>query len=171
MKRILSLALFLALGMDISWSQGTIGGGTLSVNVTSAGAGTLTAPYKDYIVGGITRMRVLTLDWLSNTTGTLTATLPELHGSLYRVTTKPDDGATSPTADYDVTFSDEDSYDLLLGLGANRSASTVQSLAPIFGDGTNKAFPVVFGGITTLSVAAAGAANGGIIRLYIKLED
>lgn len=50
----------------------------------------------------------------------------DIFGFIVRVVTNP--GATAPTADYDVTLTDEDGVDVLGGEGVDRSASVSEHI-------------------------------------------
>lgn len=69
-------------------------------------------------------------------------------------------GGTAPTDLYDVTLVDADGADILLGAGANQSATVAAFVAP--------ANPVVVeGGNVTPTIANAGNAKTGILNLYV----
>jgi len=108
---------------------------------------------------------VLALDWLSNATGDAIATVSGIRGLLYRVTFNPDAGDTAPSNNYDVTLTDVDDYDLLIAGGANRSSTTTTSIACMVTSGSGY-WPIIVASDLTLTVDNAGAANGGIVRLY-----
>ena len=55
----------------------------------------------------------------------------DIFGFIVRVVTNP--GATTPTADYDITITDEDGVDVLGGEGADRSASASEQIIPKLG--------------------------------------
>lgn len=55
----------------------------------------------------------------------------DIFGFIVRVVTNP--GATAPTADYDITITDEDDVDVLGGEGADRSASASEQVIPMLG--------------------------------------
>jgi hypothetical protein len=72
-----------------------------------------------------------------------------------------DPGSTAPSANYDVTLVDDDTgYDLLGGAGANRHASTTETVVP--------AVSGLHYGAATLTVANAGAAKDGAAYLYYR---
>lgn len=90
----------------------------------------------------------------SQTTGTYT-------GELIRLITDPDAAAAAPDDNYNITILDEDGYDVLIGGGLLRdTANTEQVLASSLGCCYNTKL--------TLTIAAAGDANGGVAILYIK---
>jgi len=99
--------------------------------------------------------------WLSSAGGAADGgtSLPYT-GVLERLVTIPD-GTDVPTAAYDVTVVDEDGADVLMGAGANRSASAIeQVLASSLG--------VVANDVLTLHVTNAGAATRGTVILYLR---
>ncbi|HUS39470.1 MAG TPA: hypothetical protein VMX74_08470 [Pirellulales bacterium] len=108
-----------------------------------------------------------TLDWTSNTSGTVTASVYQINGTIERIVYNPDGGATLPTDSYDVTLKDIDGIDVLNGTGANLSQSTVASTISTEGDGTTN-IPMATQGTLALSVTNAGSAKGGIIRIYVR---
>lgn len=82
------------------------------------------------------------------------------NGVIQRLVTDPD-GSAAPTDDYDITITDEDGYDVLMGAGANRdTATTEQVLATSLGCVANDKL--------TLNVANAGSAKAGVVVLYIR---
>lgn len=75
-----------------------------------------------------------------------------------------DGDGTVPTASYDVTLGDADSFDLATGLGANLSATLTTRSKPL----VNTSGPVWFeGGSVDLVVANAGNAKGGIVTVWV----
>lgn len=153
MKRLLFSILFAVLASGV-WAGPTV--------TASLGTATVT----DLGVSGVS---VLTVDWLSSSTGACTATIGDVYGVIQRITIKPDSGATAPTNAYDVTLSDADGFDVLIGHGANVSSSTVTSFASMVEETTSSGcMPVPVMGSLSLAVTNAGDQNGGIIRLYLK---
>jgi hypothetical protein len=91
------------------------------------------------------------------TGGTTTAAY---NGAVERLVTIPD-GSTAPSANYDITVSDQDSTDILIAGGQNRhSANTEQVNAASLG--------VVANDTLTLSITGAGASCAGVVHLYIR---
>ena len=78
-------------------------------------------------------------------------------GEVVSLLTNP--GATAPTADYDITITDADGYDVLQGAGANRHTTNTEQTVPT-------AKSIAFGALT-LNVTNAGAAKEGVAILYI----
>lgn len=119
-------------------------------------------------IGAPGSFRCYTIDWLSDASGNCTADITGVQGEIMRFTVNPDDGATSPTNAYDMTLKDRDGVDILAGLGANLSNSTALSRVPLTGDGTTTTQRFVTLGTLSLAITNAGAANGGILRVYVK---
>lgn len=82
-----------------------------------------------------------------------------VNGKLYRVTTNPGDGASSPTADWDLVVTDQDGVDILQGACANRSQSSVESV--IFAN------PTAITGAHELWASNMGSTKTATVRLYI----
>lgn len=99
--------------------------------------------------------------WVSAADGTASGTTTQFYtGEIIRMVTIPGTVALAPTDDYDITITDEDTTDVLMGAGANRdTANTEQVLASSLG--------CVAYDKLTLNVAAAGNAKGGTAIIYI----
>lgn len=83
------------------------------------------------------------------------------NGEVVRLVTVPAGGGSAPTDNYDVTVTDEDGTDVLMGAGANRdTAVTEQVLASSLG--------VVANDRLTLTVANAGDTKAGTVYLYLR---
>jgi len=132
-------------------------------NAISVSTGTITVAKQ----GRSDTINRLTIDWLSDASGNGLATVTELSGTVERVVFNPDDGATSPTASYDITLTDVDSVDILNGKGANLSQTATTSVTAMATDGTTPR-PMATSGDLTLTITSAGAARGGIIRIYFR---
>ncbi len=106
-----------------------------------------------------------TLDWLSDASGDVSAnTFSMKRGTIEAIRFKPDGGGTAPTASYDVTLTDSDSFDLATALGSNLSATLTTRSKPL----VNTSGPVWFeGGSVDLVVANAGNAKGGIVTVWV----
>lgn len=115
-------------------------------------------------------MRKVALDWLSDSSGDVsgTTTTVGIDGEIYRVVFQPDSSGTQPTDQYDVVLNDDDSMDVLLGLGADLSNAADTQIVPIMTDGTNYYGRVAVHGMLTLVVSNAGNAKGGIVIIYWK---
>lgn len=114
-------------------------------------------------------IRRLVLAWTSSAGGAVQEIPSEaISGELLRVVFAPGAGGVQPTDNYDVTLLDEDGFDVLGALGANRSNATKQQLVPLTGDGTTTNQRVVVDGPLTLTVANAGNAKQGTVTLYYR---
>jgi hypothetical protein len=82
-------------------------------------------------------------------------------GEIIRFVTIPAVAPNAPTDDYDITITDEDGTDILMGAGANRdTTNTEQVLASSLGCVANDKL--------TINVAAAGNAKQGTTIIYIR---
>jgi hypothetical protein len=119
-------------------------------------AGTVTV--SEERLGSLKKIR---WEWLSTAGGAADLqTTYAYNGVIQRLVTDPD-GSAAPTDDYDITITDEDGYDVLMGAGANRdTATTEQVLATSLGCVANDKL--------TLNVANAGSAKAGVVVLYIR---
>lgn len=115
-------------------------------------------------------MHKITLDWTSHTDGSVSGikTSIPLDGEIYRVVIQPDSGGTQPSAAYDMTILDDDSQDVLLGLGANLANDANQDIVPVATDGTHYYGRVAVHGLLELTIANAGSGKGGKVIIYWK---
>jgi len=96
----------------------------------------------------------------SSSAVTASATSNAYSGAIKRLVTVPD-GSTAPSANYDITVSDQNSTDVLMAGGANRhSANTEQVNAASLG--------IVANDTLTLKVTGCGASCAGTVYLYIR---
>jgi len=131
-------------------------------------SGTLTSySYDANDQSGYSSLHVVSIDWVSTTTGAFRIVLPDIHGEIMRVTTNPDD-TDAPSANYDVDVNDVDGFDVLVGLGENRSASATESFVPYLGNGTVIDHEVDVAGQLTVEITNAGSAKAGVLRIYIR---
>jgi hypothetical protein len=147
MKKIIIATLLLLLTAAMAWA-----------------AGTVTETSSTYGYG----IRKVTLAWTSDASGDATYTTSQLSGAIMRVTFDPD-GTAAPTDLYDITLKDENDFDVLVGSGANLSATTSSSVCPQIDDqdGTNT-IAVIISGQLSLAVSNAGNAKSGEVVLYLK---
>lgn len=98
--------------------------------------------------------------WTSATGGTVVqATAYAYDGKIIGLTTDP--GATAPTDNYDVTITDADGHDVLLGAGADRDTANTENVA-------EASLGAVAGSVLTLNIAAAGDVKQGVVILWIR---
>jgi hypothetical protein len=96
--------------------------------------------------------------WTSATDGTASlVTAKSYFGVVLSLRTDP--GATAPTANYDITVTDADGFDVMQGAGADRHTSTSEDTSPA---STSVAF-----GSLTINISNAGDAKTGVAVLYI----
>ncbi len=97
--------------------------------------------------------------WTSDGAGAVSATAFDCRAGIVRnAKYVPGTGGTQPTNLYDVTVTDADGADVLVGGGADRSNATANYGSP----GT-----IIDAGSLTPVVANAGAAKTGTIVLYV----
>lgn len=113
-----------------------------------------------------TSVRKITWAWTSAADGSAGGsggggqTSAAFDGVLERLVTVPD-GVAAPTDNYDITITDEDGVDVLVGAGANRSATVTQQV-------TTASLSAVAGDRLTLNVTNAGNAKAGTVHLYLR---
>lgn len=92
--------------------------------------------------------------------GTASGQTTEVYsGKILGLATDP--GSPAPTDNYDITVTDEDGMDVLMGGGANRdTANTEYVLSASLGAVANDKL--------TINIAAAGTNKKGIAYLYIR---
>lgn len=105
----------------------------------------------------------ITYDWLSDDAdGTATgATATAIDGVLIGLTTVPDGGGAAPTDNYDVTVTDADGHDVLLGAGGDRDTANTEHV-------TGASLAASAASVLTVNVSNAGNANAGLVILYIR---
>ena len=106
-------------------------------------------------------LQKIKFEWVSAADGTATGTTTKTYvGEILRLITVPD-GVAAPTALYDVAINDEDTTDVLVGAGADRSATvTEQVIATSLGCVANDKL--------TLEITNAGDTKSGTVYLYIR---
>ena len=96
-------------------------------------------------------------------------------GEIVKVTTDPSDGSTSPTTLWDLTILDASGYDILEGLGADRSASASETFVPRFWDTTTtetrKSSPVYQLGALTPVGDNMGSTRTATVYLLVKRPE
>ncbi len=100
----------------------------------------------------------------SSTDGSVPDTvLPAFEGRLLALGTAP--GVTNPTANYDITITNQFTRDVLEGVGANRSASAAQQVPVVYsGTGTH---PCVDGSDTLTLTVANNSVNSALVTLTL----
>ena len=100
-------------------------------------------------------------EWTTAADGTATGQTTNTYtGECLRLITVPD-GVAAPTDNYDIAINDEDTTDVLIGAGANRSTSaTQQVIASSLGCVANSKL--------TLEITNAGDTKSGVTYLYIR---
>lgn len=86
-------------------------------------------------------------------------TTKSYYGEVLALVTDPD-GTAAPTADYDITVTDAEGYDVMQGAGSDRHTSSTETAVPT-------AKSIAFGPLT-LNVANAGNAKSGVAILYVQ---
>lgn len=115
---------------------------------------------------GLTKYSVA---WTSDASGNVSANAFVMkRGRLLQAKTVPGAGGAAPTAGYLVTLPDADGLDLLMGLGASRSASNAE-FAPLNSGQGEPASSIRWfeGGTVTPTITAAGNAKTGTLILYV----
>jgi hypothetical protein len=110
---------------------------------------------------GFPGVKKIVWTWLATDQGIVTGskTTNKYTGEVTRFITDP--GATAPTAAYDITILDDDGVDVLIGAGADRSATlTEQVIASSLG--------YIYDSKLTLEILHAGDSKIGVVYLYIK---
>lgn len=104
-------------------------------------------------------------EWTSGTVGeggTVAKTTTKVFdGKIVGLATIPGSAGTQPTNLYDITITDAQGHDVLLGAGANRSNAATEYVAETSVAG-------VAGSKLTLNVANAGDAKTGTVVLFIR---
>lgn len=87
-------------------------------------------------------------------------TLDSYTGEIIRLVTVPGAAPNAPTDDYDITITDEDGTDVLMGAGANRDTANTEQVLPVL-------LGCVANDKLTLNVSGAGNAKKGTVYLYV----
>lgn len=116
--------------------------------------------------------RMIVWSWTADSSGSVLIKLseaspkvPGVSGLFYEAQTKPDDD-TPPSANYDVSITDQFGYDVSEGLLANRSDSDSERVKIVDADGNIGNSLVVADLI--LAVTNAGAGGKGTTIAYIR---
>lgn len=101
--------------------------------------------------------------WVSAADGTATGTTTgkQYDGEILGLTTIPAAAGSAPTDNYDVTVTDADGHDVLMGAGANRDTANTEHVA-------RASLAVAAHTSLTLNVSNAGDTKGGTAIVYIR---
>lgn len=120
-------------------------------------AGTVTVAERTH-----TSVKKITWTWVSTAGGAADGqTASAFDGKIERLVTVPAAAGSAPTDDYDITVTDADGVDVLLGAGANRDTANAEQVAAA-------SLGIVAGDRLTLNVTNAGNAKSGTVHLYIR---
>ncbi|MGB7531818.1 MAG: hypothetical protein WA977_02415 [Halobacteriota archaeon] len=104
---------------------------------------------------------IIIWSFLSSAGGAASEQTKKVSGKVKRMVTNPDNTDT-PDANWDLTITDEDGVDILEGEGANRDPA---------GAGTSEGYAFTISELIasklTFTVANAGAAKKGVVKLYL----
>lgn len=130
--------------------------------VTTSGSLTLSYP------GVRNSIKAIRIAWTSNADGEVLVSGIAIDGTIKRVVFA--NGSATPTANYDVTLGDRDSYDVLATLGGNIpvNATPGKCITPLIGNGTTTAEPISTQGHHTLTITNAGDSKTGYITIYLE---
>ena len=129
-------------------------------------AGTVTL--KEYGRGAHGVVSAVDFGWTSTAGGAADLTTDNVYnGFIWGFKTIPS-GTAAPTALYDLTIKDADSYDLANGLLADRSATVTELVAATLAiGGTNTLCPIpIVNSTLRIDVANAGASKSGRLIVY-----
>lgn len=117
--------------------------------------------------------------WVSHTDGAVAAAtaIPNnayVSGELVSIQTVPNAGGTAPTTLYDVTVLNEQGVDIMMGLGADRSATLPEVVFPVAFVTDGETTPIT--GVRSIFlddklrivVAAAGSGKGGKVVVTVR---
>ncbi len=111
---------------------------------------------------GLGTVKKITWAWTCSTDGDGTSTTTGVYdGKVLAVHTIPNSTGAAPTDNYDITVTDADGYDVLLGAAMNRAATEEETIA-------STAVGAVASSKLTFNVAAAGDAKKGTATMWIR---
>lgn len=102
-----------------------------------------------------------TSDASGNVNGGAALSTKVYSGKIIAVQTVPSGGGTAPTTLYDLVLNDADGFDVLLGAGANRSATVTESVA-------DASLGAVVESTLELVVSNAGNAKQGTVYIFVR---
>lgn len=121
-------------------------------------AGTVTVTEK-VTVGSVKK---ITWAWTSTAGGAADKTTTAVvDGKIIGFTTIPAAAGSAPSDDYDITITDSDGHDVLLGAGSNRDTANTEHV-------TETSLAGVSESTLTLNVTNAGNAKSGTAIVYIR---
>lgn len=108
-----------------------------------------------------TNVKLIKFAWTSDdAAGTATGTTTEYYtGKILGLATDP--GSPAPTDDYDITVTDGNSLDVLIGSGADRDTANIEYVK-------EADLCAVVASQLTINVSAAGNAKQGVAYLFIR---
>jgi hypothetical protein len=122
---------------------------------------------------GIGTDRRFTFDWGSAADGTFSGTLTErVRGMIMRVDFIPNQGATQPTDDYDITCEDDKGIDVFQGRGTDcpNDANSTRVPAAILNETSGlypSAMPVYVDSTLELKGSGCGDSKTGTVVIYL----
>lgn len=119
-------------------------------------AGTVTVEKK----GTITQKLVITCTGDAADGSFPDTVLPPIDGKLLHIETNP--GATSPTANYDITIVDQNGIDVLQGVGANRHTTSSERANIVYSGGLDHPY-VTIDDVLTLNIDNNSVNSAGIV--------
>lgn len=106
-------------------------------------------------------VKKISASWVEGSGAATATTTNYYNGAIERLVTVPN-GSSAPAASYDITVSDQDSTDVLLGAGGSRAAAAVEQVKAA-------SLGIVANDKLTFNVTNAGSSSGaGTIHLYIR---
>ena len=108
-------------------------------------------------------VKKIKFEWLSDdSAGTATVTTDEVYtGKILGLATVPGLSGDQPDDNYDITVTDGDSLDVLMGGGANRDETDTEYVL-------STSLGAVVASALTINVSGAGNANTGVAYVYIR---
>lgn len=106
------------------------------------------------------QIRVHNITWSADASGEASSeAVGRIEGEVLRLVFSPSASPDAPSANYDITLTDRDGYDVFGGSGANLSSTEVKS---------STASPSYVAGSYTFAVANAGASGEGVVRIFTR---
>ena len=104
---------------------------------------------------------VITWPFTTDVSGDASEETEKLNGKIKRIVTNPDNTDT-PSANWDLTITDEDGVDILEGEGANRDSAGVGT-----SEGLTLTVSELIASKLTFTVANGGNAKKGVVKVYL----